>query len=139
VTSTLFTQAYLELAKRVDEAIQFMNACGLDSETAIMRETEFFVSHEALLLDYEEALTRRDSTTGRWCATVTEKLACVMDIHCYVPAVMPPCFSQSSTGVARLSGQTLLGLLPLKPLQLASMDCKTSANQMGPPQHRAEG
>ena len=62
------TQAYLELAKRVDEAIQFMNACGLDSETAIMRETEFFVSHEALLLDYEEALTRRDSTTGRWCA-----------------------------------------------------------------------
>ena len=65
--ATLHTQAYLELAKRVDEAIQFMNACGLDSETAIMRETEFFVSHEALLLDYEEALTRRDSTTGRWC------------------------------------------------------------------------
>ncbi len=62
------TQAYLELAKRVDEAIQFMNACGLNSETAIMRETEFYVSHEALLLDYEEALTRRDSTTGLWCA-----------------------------------------------------------------------
>ena len=44
-----------------------MNACGLDSETPIMRETEFYVSHEALLLDYEEALTRRDSTTGHWC------------------------------------------------------------------------
>ena len=51
----------------MDEAIQFMNACGLDSETPIMRETEFYVSHEALLLDYEEALTRRDSTTGLWC------------------------------------------------------------------------
>ena len=63
-------QAYLELAKRVDEAIQFMNACGLNSETPIMRETEFYVSHEALLLDYEEALTRRDSTTGLWCAHI---------------------------------------------------------------------
>ena len=61
-------QAYLELAKRVDEAIQFMNACGLGAETPIMRETEFYVSHEALLLDYEEALTRQDSTTGLWCA-----------------------------------------------------------------------
>ena len=56
----------MELARRVDEAIQFMNACGLDSDTAIMRETEFYVSHEALLLDYEQALTRRDSTTGLW-------------------------------------------------------------------------
>lgn len=61
-------QAYMELARRVDEAIQFMNACGLDSDTAIMRETEFYVSHEALLLDYEQALTRQDSTTGLWCA-----------------------------------------------------------------------
>ncbi len=33
-----------------------------------MRETEFFTSHECLLLDYEEALTRQDSTTGLWCA-----------------------------------------------------------------------
>ena len=63
-------QAYLELAKRVDEAIQFMNACGLNAETPLMRETEFYVSHEALLLDYEEALTRRDSTTGLWCGRV---------------------------------------------------------------------
>lgn len=51
-------KAYMDLARRVDEAIQFMRACGLDSNNAIMRETEFYTSHECLLLDYEEALTR---------------------------------------------------------------------------------
>ena len=59
-------RAYLDVAKRVDEAIQFMVACGLDSHTAIMTETEYYVSHECLLLDYEQALTREDSTTGLW-------------------------------------------------------------------------
>jgi hypothetical protein len=43
-----------------------MLACGLDYSTAHMSETEFYVSHEALLLDYESALTRQDSTTGLW-------------------------------------------------------------------------
>ncbi len=59
-------EAYLEVAKRVDEAIAFMVACGLDENTPIMNETEFYVSHEALLLPYEQALTREDSTTGLW-------------------------------------------------------------------------
>ena len=58
---------YVDLAKRVDEAIQFMIACGLDYNTAIMSETEFYVSHECLLMEYEQALTRQDSTTGLWC------------------------------------------------------------------------
>ncbi|KAK9811678.1 hypothetical protein WJX72_008213 [[Myrmecia] bisecta] len=57
---------YMELAKRVDEAIQFMEACGMDYDTPIMTTTEFFVSHECLLMHYEEALTRQDSTTGLW-------------------------------------------------------------------------
>lgn len=48
--------------------MQFMMACGLDYSTANMSETEFYVSHECLLLDYESALTRQDSTTGLWCA-----------------------------------------------------------------------
>jgi 3-deoxy-7-phosphoheptulonate synthase len=60
--------AYMDLAKRVDEAIGFMVACGLNPRDAVMRETEFYTSHECLLLDYEEALTRQDSTTGLWCA-----------------------------------------------------------------------
>lgn len=59
-------KAYMDLARRVDEAIQFMQACGLDANQPIMKETEFFTSHECLLLDYEEALTRLDSTTGLW-------------------------------------------------------------------------
>jgi hypothetical protein len=118
-------KAYTDLAKRVDEAISFMNACGLDMNSAVMNQTEFYVSHEVgglvrggwvgswvhpgrlaagqwllsfsppalvvppptltpantlqllsfppcpalpqcLLLDYEEALTREDSTTGLW-------------------------------------------------------------------------
>jgi len=61
-------KAYQDLAKRVDEAIQFMIACGLDYSTAIMSETEFYVSHECLLMEYEQALTRQDSTTGLWSA-----------------------------------------------------------------------
>lgn len=51
-------KAYMDLAKRVDEAIQFMAACGLNADAPIMKETEFYTSHECLLLGYEEALTR---------------------------------------------------------------------------------
>ncbi|GIL45889.1 hypothetical protein Vafri_3014 [Volvox africanus] len=58
--------AYMDIAKRVDEAIQFMIACGMDTNMPFMRETEFYTCHECLLLDYEEALTRLDSTTDRW-------------------------------------------------------------------------
>jgi 3-deoxy-7-phosphoheptulonate synthase len=43
-----------------------MMACGLSSNSDIMSETEFYTSHECLLLDYEEALTRLDSTTNTW-------------------------------------------------------------------------
>src|SRR5512144_2086748 len=58
---------YRDLAGRLDEALAFMAACGLTSETTPqIRETSFFTSHEALLLNYEEALTRVDSTTGDW-------------------------------------------------------------------------
>jgi 3-deoxy-7-phosphoheptulonate synthase len=97
-------RTYADLAARVDEAISFMLACGMDYDAAIMRETEFYVryrrrgraeegrsrihfiridsnkkptpppppppplspSHECLLLEYEHALTRQDSTTGLW-------------------------------------------------------------------------
>lgn len=60
---------YQELADRIGEALDFMAACGLTAETAPqIRETEFFTSHEALLLPYEQALTRTDSLTGKWYA-----------------------------------------------------------------------
>jgi len=58
---------YRDLANRIDETLSFMAACGMTSTTTRdMRETDFYVSHEALLLPYEEALTRVDSTTGDW-------------------------------------------------------------------------
>ena len=58
---------YQELADRIGETLGFMEACGLTSETTPqIAETDFFTSHEALLLGYEEALTRTDSLTGEW-------------------------------------------------------------------------
>ncbi|MCK6449396.1 MAG: 3-deoxy-7-phosphoheptulonate synthase class II [Alphaproteobacteria bacterium] len=60
-------ERYRELADRLDEALAFMEACGLTGESSPqIRETSFYTSHEALLLWYEEALTRRDSLTGDW-------------------------------------------------------------------------
>ena len=61
---------YRELADRISEAIEFMRAIGIDAErNARLRETDFFTSHEALLLGYEQAMTRIDSTTGDWYTT----------------------------------------------------------------------
>jgi 3-deoxy-7-phosphoheptulonate synthase len=55
-------QRYERLAKEIDNALAFMNACGVDPEE--FKTVEFFSSHEALILDYETALTRTDSRTG---------------------------------------------------------------------------
>ncbi|MEO1264434.1 MAG: 3-deoxy-7-phosphoheptulonate synthase class II, partial [Pseudomonadota bacterium] len=61
---------YQELADRIAETLDFMRACGITSETAYsLRVTDFYTSHEALLLGYEEALTRLDSTSGGYYAT----------------------------------------------------------------------
>ncbi|MCA8928586.1 MAG: 3-deoxy-7-phosphoheptulonate synthase class II [Alphaproteobacteria bacterium] len=58
---------YQELADRLSETLDFMAACGLTSATTPqIRETSFYTSHEALLLSYEEPLTRVDSTSGDW-------------------------------------------------------------------------
>ena len=61
---------YQELADRITETLGFMRAIGLDPEAhQQLRETDFFTSHEALLLGFEQALTRVDSTTGDYYAT----------------------------------------------------------------------
>ncbi|MBT5413494.1 MAG: 3-deoxy-7-phosphoheptulonate synthase class II [Rhodospirillaceae bacterium] len=60
-------ERYQAMADRLSETLEFMAACGLTSATAPqIRETDLFTSHEALLLPYEEALTRVDSTSGDW-------------------------------------------------------------------------
>ncbi len=60
-------QRYEEMARGIDNALQFMEAIGIDTYSdARLHESELFTSHEALLLGYEEALTRQDSLTGDW-------------------------------------------------------------------------
>lgn len=60
-------ERYEELGRRIDETIAFMKACGLTPERSPeLRETDFYTSHEALLLNYEQALTRVDSLSGEW-------------------------------------------------------------------------
>ena len=67
VDDTAQAEKYRQFADRIQETLEFMGACGLTGETVPqIRETEFYTSHEALLLPYEEALTRNDSTTGQW-------------------------------------------------------------------------
>ena len=58
---------YADLCARLDETLAFMEACGVTSDTTPqIRETDFFTSHEALILPYEQSLTRVDSTSGAW-------------------------------------------------------------------------
>jgi 3-deoxy-7-phosphoheptulonate synthase len=58
---------YQSLADTITDSLAFMEACGINSETfPAIKETRLYTSHEALLLSYEEALTRKDSTSGDW-------------------------------------------------------------------------
>ena len=58
---------YEELAAEIERALNFMQACGIDLENELqLHEVDIWTAHEALLLGYEEALTRRDSITGDW-------------------------------------------------------------------------
>ncbi|MEO6122911.1 MAG: 3-deoxy-7-phosphoheptulonate synthase class II [Ilumatobacteraceae bacterium] len=67
VASSPEGQKYEQLAAEIDRALRFMHACGIDTETNTrLNEVDVFTSHEALLLGYEEALTRQDTTTGNW-------------------------------------------------------------------------
>jgi 3-deoxy-7-phosphoheptulonate synthase len=63
-------ERYEALADRISETLNFMRAIGIDPEShPELRQTDFFTSHEALLLGYEQAMTRVDSTSGDWYAT----------------------------------------------------------------------
>lgn len=61
------SERFSDMASKITQALAFMQACGITAEnTSTLHETEFFTSHEALLLNYEEALTRKDHLTGDW-------------------------------------------------------------------------
>ncbi|HWJ62492.1 MAG TPA: 3-deoxy-7-phosphoheptulonate synthase class II [Acidimicrobiales bacterium] len=67
VASSVEGRRYERLADEIDRALRFMKACGIDTEsTPNLHEADLFTSHEALVLGYEEALTRQDSLTGDW-------------------------------------------------------------------------
>ncbi|GAP73696.1 2-keto-3-deoxy-D-arabino-heptulosonate-7-phosphate synthase II [Pseudoalteromonas sp. SW0106-04] len=58
---------YQQLADRIQDALEFMEVCGINSTNApSLTETALYTSHEALLLGYEQALTRRDHLSGDW-------------------------------------------------------------------------
>ena len=60
-------QRYEQMADEIERALAFMRACGVDTEShSALHEVDVYTSHEALLLGYEEALTRQDSLTGQW-------------------------------------------------------------------------
>ncbi|KQT57392.1 MULTISPECIES: class II 3-deoxy-7-phosphoheptulonate synthase [unclassified Aureimonas] len=70
VSGSPAAERYGALADRISETMNFMRAIGITADThPALRETDFFTSHEALLLGYEQALTRVDSTSGDWYAT----------------------------------------------------------------------
>ena len=64
ITDTKQADRFEALASRIDDCLAFMEACGLNAKSSPqMAETDFFTSHEALLLNYEQALTRQDTIT----------------------------------------------------------------------------
>jgi 3-deoxy-7-phosphoheptulonate synthase len=67
VQSSSEGRRYEAVADGIDAALRFMAACGIDLDSEPqLHEVDFYTSHEALILGYEEALTRRDSLTGDW-------------------------------------------------------------------------
>ncbi|MFN3371369.1 MAG: class II 3-deoxy-7-phosphoheptulonate synthase [Sphingomonadaceae bacterium] len=75
VARSPWAERYAEIAGRIGEALAFMEACGISPETVPqLQGTEFYTSHEALLLGYEEAMTRQDSLTGDWVDTSAHML-----------------------------------------------------------------
>jgi len=67
VASSREGRRYEAIASEIDRAMRFMAACGIDLEKeAQLHQVDFYTSHEALLLGYEQALTREDSLTGDW-------------------------------------------------------------------------
>jgi 3-deoxy-7-phosphoheptulonate synthase len=75
VARSPWAERYAEVASRIGESLAFMEACGISPDTVPqLKGTEFYTSHEALLLGYEEAMTRQDSLTGTWVDTSAHML-----------------------------------------------------------------
>ncbi|RUM64942.1 MAG: 3-deoxy-7-phosphoheptulonate synthase class II [Sulfurimonas sp.] len=72
---SVVSKKYEKMAEEIEKSLRFMEACGVTSKNyRTLRETDFYTSHEALLLPYEEAFTRKDSITGDWYDTSAHML-----------------------------------------------------------------
>ena len=70
-----WAEKFQTVAERIGEALAFMEACGISPDTVPqLKGTNFFTSHEALLLGYEQSMTRQDSLTGDWVDTSAHML-----------------------------------------------------------------
>ncbi len=70
-----WAKKFADVADRIGEALEFMEACGINPDTVPqLKGTQFYTSHEALLLQYEQAMTRQDSLTGDWYDTSAHML-----------------------------------------------------------------
>jgi 3-deoxy-7-phosphoheptulonate synthase len=77
VASSREGQRYEAIAGEIDRALRFMAACGIDLRAEeSLHQVDFYTSHEALILGYEEALTRKDSLTGTWYDTSAHLVWC---------------------------------------------------------------
>lgn len=75
VSGSPLCERYEDMASRIEDALRFMEACGVTGDkVGAMRRVDFYTSHEALMLNYEEALTRQDSLTGEWYDTSAHML-----------------------------------------------------------------
>lgn len=69
VAETSYGRAYEDMARQIDDALAFLKACGVDAQTMLQfQQVDFYTSHEALVLGYEDALTRQDHMTQEWYA-----------------------------------------------------------------------
>ena len=74
IENSIQGERYKKFADRINETLEFIKACGITSESSAVKETDFYTSHEALLLNYEEPLTRIDPVTGDWYASSAHML-----------------------------------------------------------------
>ena len=77
VASSAEGERYEAIAAEIDRALRFMTACGIDlASEKSLHQVDFYTSHEALILGYEEAMTRKDSLTGDWYDTSAHLVWC---------------------------------------------------------------
>ena len=141
VTNSPLADRYQDLADRLDETLQFMAACGINSQTSPqIRETEFYTCHEGLLLTYEEALTRVDSLSGDWYCTsahmlwISDRTRQLDGAHVeFMRGIANPVGIKIGPSIERDELIVLLTLQPRKSCWSVNLDFTHEADQVNEP------